>query len=1534
MLRRTRAWVRALSIATLVAGAACTSEPTTTLLPSAGRLIGRVELVGGVPLSTCRIEVSGTSRVGTCDGAGNFNIGNVPASPQPRELRIIEQRDKPGLAVVSRIISAAVNAGFVSDVGSIVLSAPGSIGGRVKVGTGKVPFALVAVPRYGAVTAVNDNGGYLLPNVPAGRHTVVLTSEGGDAEVVDVDVLPKKITKGVDFDLSNLRKRTIEISGLALREGRGAKENGGLVVELVEIIDGQVVQSATSSETGAFALQAASGHYQLRAHEPQSKLVATLPYLLVYGEEPLVLGYPIVVPKENGDLDGDGVNDDKDDDIDGDGVPNDKDAFPFDPSEFADKDDDKVGDRSDLKSNGGESIDNKVPVVDTDGDGLFDFEDNCQDVKNTAQGDSDGDEVGDVCDNCPNVANADQRDSVGDGQGDVCRQCENGTPCTPANACSQGKLTCTVNGAICADLQLPKANGTSCGSGQVCNNGSCGPCVAGEACAPTAAPCSKGTVSCASGIAECIDEKTPASDGATCALDKVCSAGVCIDCQSGAPCAPSTLCRQGKLSCVSGKPVCIAASAPVPDGTSCGSQLICQAGSCVPCNEGGPCQPTGQPCHVGKLSCQSGSPLCVDTGQPAADGTACPTAGQFCQAGACTTSPNTLTVVQGDQQTAVAGTALTPVVLELKDGGGTPLIGEQITFLAPPGASAQPPSALTNSSGRVTVTLTLAPSAGAQSFTVLCASAAPRTLAATATALPSGKVRTEVNVDHTAGDSGVPGPASAARIGAPSGIAVASDGTLYFSDLGMARVRKVTPAGQLENIAGTGSKGFSGDFGPALDAKLNTPTDLVVDAANKRLFVADYGNARVRMIDLAASTPIISTFAGGGTAPAPGYGDGGPATAAYLQARRIALAPDGSLYIADALHQRIRRVDPTTQIITTVLDKGCPADGGLGLSSCTNEGRCAMAFDAQGALFVVGYLCGEGLPQNNIGVLRRDPNGSLHHVAGRLAGVDADGSDARNTLFDPTRISFDSAGNLLITEGTKHRVRRIDARSWLVSTLVGTGSAGSAPELGDANAVALNDPRLAIFTSGDLLISEAGNFCIRRIPGLDLSASTAVALALSQGSNQGLAPTQLSAPLVVTATANGQPLSGVNIAFSTSDGSVSLSTRSATTAADGKAAITARPGLAVGSYPLQASLDDMHGTPSTNSPVTFAMQATAPAAETIFTAVNVDGQGGFIANPVAATDAKLNGPRSVAVAADGTIYLASGTQLLRISQGRLTLLGGDFGGFSGDTGPVSQASFSGIQALALDEPRNRLYVSDGLNNRVRMVDLTSMIVTTVVGGGAAGAPTYGDGGLATQAALMQPHGLAVSASGVLYLADSGHDRIRRVDPVTGLITTHVAGNASCGGPLALNYCSSCWLAEDAASTGYYLAGQICGGGVGTAHGILHVDAAGALTHVAGKNGGQSSDGTLATEYAFSGNAVYGLTVRGSSLYAAFGHRVIAWPLAGGAVTSIAGTSTQGSSGDFGPASAALLANVTGLGATPDGHLLIVDSGNNKLRLVW
>lgn len=157
--------------------------------------------------------------------------------------------------------------------------------------------------------------------------------------------------------------------------------------------------------------------------------------------------------------------------------------------------------------------------------------------------------------------------------------------------------------------------------------------------------------------------------------------------------------------------------------------------------------------------------------------------------------------------------------------------------------------------------------------------------------------------------SGDGGPATAAGLADPAGVALDDSGNVYIYDNNNLRVRKINAAGIISTFAGTGSVGFSGDGGLATAAQLNHGISLFVDN-QRNLILADNNNLRIRKISL--STNIITTVAGGGTG---GLGDGGPATAAKLNLPiGVAVAMNGNIYIADKINNRIRLVKSTVGV--------------------------------------------------------------------------------------------------------------------------------------------------------------------------------------------------------------------------------------------------------------------------------------------------------------------------------------------------------------------------------------------------------------------------------------------------------------------------------------------------------------------------------------------------------------------------------------------------------------------------------------------
>ena len=237
-------------------------------------------------------------------------------------------------------------------------------------------------------------------------------------------------------------------------------------------------------------------------------------------------------------------------------------------------------------------------------------------------------------------------------------------------------------------------------------------------------------------------------------------------------------------------------------------------------------------------------------------------------------------------------------------------------------------------------------------------------------------------------------------------MAVDSAGNLYIADTGNHRIRKVS-GGVISTVAGTGTRGFSGDGGPATSAQLSGPGGLAVDSAGN-LYIAEY--ARIRKV----SNGVITTIAGSGTW---GFsGDNGPATSAQIIDGGIAVDSAGNLYIADTNNYRVRKI--SNGVITTIAGDGIPGFSGDNgpATSAQLDVPGGVAVDSAGNL----YIADEG---NNR--IRKVANGVITTIAGNgTFGYSGDGGPATSAqLPEPGYIAIDSAGDIYVADWNNGTIR-------------------------------------------------------------------------------------------------------------------------------------------------------------------------------------------------------------------------------------------------------------------------------------------------------------------------------------------------------------------------------------------------------------------------------------------------------------------------------------------------------------------------------
>lgn len=312
----------------------------------------------------------------------------------------------------------------------------------------------------------------------------------------------------------------------------------------------------------------------------------------------------------------------------------------------------------------------------------------------------------------------------------------------------------------------------------------------------------------------------------------------------------------------------------------------------------------------------------------------------------------------------------------------------------------------------------------------------------------------------------------------PSALVFDAQGNLYFTETGNHIVRRFSVAGIVTTVAGNGTQGFAGDYGPATTAELNSPSGLAMDTAGD-LYIADSHNHRVRKV--AANTGTITTIVGTGVA---GFsGDGGSATMARLDLpTSLAVDVAGNVYVADTDNHRVRRIAAGTGLITTVAGNGVQAfagDNGPATAAAIDSPN-GLAIDAGGNLYLADTHNGRVREVNGA-------TGIITTVAGSTAlqayGGDSGAATAAGLAL-PRGLTIDVEGNLYVADSANHRIRRISSLGVII-TVAGQGAQTFAGDEAPAVAASLNTPRsVAISPAGLLTLTDSENQRIRQLDAL------------------------------------------------------------------------------------------------------------------------------------------------------------------------------------------------------------------------------------------------------------------------------------------------------------------------------------------------------------------------------------------------------------------------------------------------------------------
>jgi uncharacterized protein (TIGR03437 family) len=487
--------------------------------------------------------------------------------------------------------------------------------------------------------------------------------------------------------------------------------------------------------------------------------------------------------------------------------------------------------------------------------------------------------------------------------------------------------------------------------------------------------------------------------------------------------------------------------------------------------------------------------------------------------------------------------------------------------------------------------------------------------------------------------------------------------------------------------------------------------------------------------------------------------------------RGVATDSLGRVYVTDSDNSLIFKINHDG-VLTVVAGNGIQGFSGDG-GPATNASLFSPGGLTVGALGIIFFA-----DTGNNRVRKVSPDGTISTVAGNGSyGFSGDGGPAVNaTLNIPSAVAVDNAGNLLIVDAGNARIRKV-APDGVITTVAGNGTLGFSGDGGPAAKAMFNQPAaVAVDSKGNLFIADSENFRIRKVSSDGIISSVAGNGTFGSSGDGGPAlNAAINQPFGVAVDSAGRlfiaETVGNRIREVTVDGTI------VTIAGTGSAGFDGDGAAAVGASlnsPLAVTVDPDHNVLVADE-LNRRVRQIAPTG--IITTMAGNGQFHFSGDGGPATSASLSSATGIALDGAGNLFFGD-TSSNRVRQitpdGRIATVAGDGGCcFSGDGGPAGNAHINGPEGVALDKSGN-LLIADSGNNRIRKVN-SNGIITTVAGSGSNKVGGFsGDGGPATSAALRAPSGVAVDATGNLIIADQGNNRIRRVTS-DGVIRT-IAGD--------------------------------------------------------------------------------------------------------------------------------------------------------------